>query len=373
MPLTRRTMLRLLSGAALLPHTLRAAKAPGPRLWIGTGTDATGSHGIYVADWDPATGTLGEPLLALALTSPTFLARNAESSRLYAISEATDGTVHACSAQPTGALVLINTQAAQGAGPAHISVHPGGRAVFVANYGGGSITSYAVREDGGLSAPVSHFRYAEPGRQSHAHAVTPSPDGRWLLVNDLGLDRILVYHVDPATAVLTANDPPGWSARAGSGPRHLAFHPNGRWCYSVNESDSTVDLLQWDTSTGRLGTLGPFVSTLPPGWPPHTAFCSEILMSPDGAFVYVGNRRNETIAMLSVDAQNGSLTLRQLAPHGGKTARHLTLDPGGRWLLVADQDSGGIVVLRRNPHTGLLSAPTQTRALASPQCLVFST
>ncbi len=354
-----------------MSRSLLAAPAP-TRLWIGTGTDKTGSRGIYRADWDPATGRVGEPVLAAEIPSPTFLARSSDDSHLYALSEIAEGKVSAFRTGPANTLSLLNSQSAEGAGPAHVALHPDGRSLYLANYGGGSITSYVVHADGSLSAPISHFQYGDAGKPSHAHCCTPSPDGRWLLVNDLGLDRILIYRIDAATARLTANEPPYWSSRPKAGPRHTAFHPNRRWVYSVNELDSTVDLLAWDSANGTLQRKAEPVSTLPPDWPAHTAFCSEVIVSPDGKFVYIGNRRNATIAMLPVDQHDGSLTLKQLAPHGGKTARHITLDPTARWLLVADQDSGGIVVLSRNPRTGALSAPLQTRLIGSPQCLVFS-
>ncbi len=365
MLISRRALLSLLPAAALLPRAV-----PALRLFIGTGA-GSGSLGIYEAEFHPGDGSMSSPVLALALPSPTFLALAPHTARLYTLAEGAGGGVSACRIGAGGTLTLENRQPSLGDGPTHLSVHPSGRAVFVTNYTGGSVTSYAVGADGALSAPVSHFVYTEAGKTSHAHCVTPSPDGGWLLVSDLGLDRIVVYRVDPATAVLTPATPPFWSARAGAGPRHTAFHPNGRWVYSVNELDSTVDHLGWDAAAGRLQTIGGPVSTLQASRPSHTAFASEILVSPDGRFVYAGNRRDETVAVLAVEPSTGAPRLIQTAPHGGKTARHLTLDPTGGWLLAADQDSGGVAVLRRDAATGMLSGPVGTTALGSPQCLVF--
>ncbi len=371
MTITRRTLLSLLPGALLLPGEVLAAPTFMHTLWIGTGTDHPGSKGIYAAQWDEATGHIGTPVLAAEVVSPTFLARNPKGTALYALSEMDPGKVTAYRTQTPASLTKLNEQPSLGAGPAHVSVHPSGRSVFVANYGGGSITSYAVEHDGSLSAPVSHFVYSEPGKQSHAHCVTPSPDDKWLVANDLGLNRLLVYRVNGATGELVPNQQPSLQMHAGAGPRHFVFHPNGRWAYSVNESDSTADSFAWNSTHGTLQQTGT-VSTLPPDWPKNTAFPSEILVSPDGRFVYVGNRRNETIAMLTVNPANGTLSLQQLQPHGGISARHVTLSPTSRWLLVANQDSGNIVVMARDPQTGKLSSPSQTLALASPQCLVFS-
>lgn len=376
--LSRRTLLYSLPIAAASARTLFAAAPASGTIYVGTGTGkGSNSKGIYFASWDSATGEIGKLELAAELASPTFLAINPKAPHLYAISESKAATVTAFDIPAGGGkLTSIDDRSAMGGGPAHVSVNHDGRSVFVANYGGGSITSFRVEKNGGLSPAVSHFQYtavdSTPEHAApHAHCVTPSPDGRWLIVNDLGSDRILVYRLNPATGELTPNDPPFWQARNKSGPRHFAFHPNGRWAYNVNELDSTVDLLYWDAKRGSLTPHSNFISTLPADFPKDTAFCSEILVSPDGRFVYVGNRRNETVAVLDVDPKDGTVTLAQLAPHGGKSARHVTLDPTGRWLLVANQDSNGIVVMRRDVKTGKLSDPVHTYAIDSPQCLVF--
>jgi 6-phosphogluconolactonase len=376
--LSRRTLLYSLPIAAASARNLFAAPPAPGILYVGTGTGKdSNSKGIYVAPWNSTTGEIGDLTLSAELASPTFLAINPKAAYLYAISESKAATVTAFGI-PSGAgkLTYINDSSAVGRGSAHVSVNHDGRSVFVANYGGGSIASFLVEKNGGLSPAVSHFQYTPVDdtpehKAPHAHCVTPSPDGRWLIVNDLGSDRILVYHLNPATAELTPNDPPFWAARNKSGPRHFVFHPNGRWAYNVNELDSTVDLLYWDAKRGTLTPHGNFISTLPADFPKDTAFCSEILVSPDGRFVYVGNRRNETIAVLNVNPKDGTVVLAQLVPHGGKSARHVTLDPSGRWLLVANQDSNGIVVMRRDAATGKLSEPVHTYAIDSPQCLVF--
>ena len=380
--LTRRSILNALPAAALLPRALTAhAAVPRMRLLIGTGTASPStSKGIYVADWNPKTGELGAPTLLADLESPTWLALAPRAPRLYALSEIKAGKATAFDLRLESAVTLekLNEQSSEGEGPAHVSVNVDGRSAFVSNYGSGSLTSYKIDKSGALSAPVTHIQYtpvdADPiHAKPHAHEATPSPDGRFLLVNDLGSDRILVYKIDAGSGKLTPNSIPFWQGRLKSGPRHLTFHPNGKWVYNVNELDSTVDLLNWNNIRGTLTTHGEPVSTLPVGFPKDTAFCSEILTSPDGRFVYVGNRRNETIAKLDVNPDTGALILSQLAPHGGKTARHVTLDPSGRFLLVALQDSNGIAVLSRNQSTGELSDPIHTYAIDSPQCLVFTT
>ena len=384
--MTRRAVLRTLPAAAALPHAIYShASVPAlpARLLIGTGGDEKStSKGIYLADWNTKTGEVGAINLAIEVDSPTWLALSPHAPRVYAVSESKADRVSAFDLHhdKAGALTLtkINDQPSAGGGPTHVSVNHDGKSAFVANYGGGSLTSYKIEADGSLSAPVSHFQTtpvdaAPEHKQPHIHESTPSPDGRFLLVNDLGSDRIWIYHIDPATATLTPAAQPFWQGRNKSGPRHLTFHPNKRWVYNVNELDATVDLLLWDAKAGTLTTQGQAVSTLAPDFPKNTAFPSEVLTSPDGRFVYVGNRRNETIAMLTVDQKTGALTLGQIAPHGGVTARHVTLDPTGRFLLVAAQDSGGVIVMGRDQASGKLTEPLHTYKVSSPQCLVFTT
>ena len=381
--LTRRSMLRASAAVAALPRSIYAhAATPRTRLLIGTGTvSPSNSKGIYLADWDPATGAISNITLSAALESPTWLALSPRAPYLYALSEIDAGKVTAFDLRhgkgDSLTLQHLNEQSTEGAGPAHVAVNVDGRSVFASNYGSGSLTSYTVEKTGALSAPVSHFQYtpvdADPVHaKPHAHEATPSPDGRFLLVDDLGSDRIWIYHIEQSTGKLTANSPAFWQGPHASGPRHLTFHPNGKWVYNVNELDSTVDLLYWDAAAGTLTSHGDPVSTLPADFPKGKAFCSEILTSPDGRFVYAGNRRQETIAVLDVDPSDGSVKLAQLAPHGGENARHVTLDPTGQFLLVALQSSNGIVVMRRDASTGRLSDPLHTTAIDSPQCLVFT-
>jgi 6-phosphogluconolactonase (cycloisomerase 2 family) len=192
-----------------------------------------------------------------------------------------------------------------------------------------------------------------------------------VLVNDLGIDRIFIYHLNQATAEMTPGDPPFWSAKPGSGPRHLAFHPNGSWIYSVNELTSTVDMLRWDKKRGTLTQFGS-ASTLKEGFPPDTAFAGEILCSHDSRNVYVGNRvADDTIAVFDVNPHTGMLSLIQLAENSGKNPRHVALDPSGRWIVISDQDSGSIVVLERDLNSGRLSGTKHTYNLDTVQFAGF--
>jgi 6-phosphogluconolactonase (cycloisomerase 2 family) len=381
--IARRTFLASLPAAALATRSTFAApkKTVSKRIYIGTGGRGP-TAGIYTADWNAATGEIGPITQASNVASPSFIAtfQNGADTFVYAVTEAGRGNskITALKAVDGGkTLQVLNDSPSNGGGPTHIAVSPDGRSVYVANYGGGSVTSYHVRPDGSLSAPVSHFQFTGSGpykgRQEgpHTHSVNPSPDGKWLLVNDLGIDRIMVYRVNPATAELTPNEPAFYAGRPGSGPRHVAWNPNGKFVYVANELDSTVDTLSWDAKTGTLKSIQ-YLSSLKEGFPPNTAFVGEILSSSDGRNVYAGNRvADDTIAVFDVDKKTGKLTQVQLAEGGGKNARHVAIDPTQHWIVISHVDSNDLVVLERNLKTGRLSAPVHTYPQNKPMCVVF--
>ncbi len=368
-------------GSTRMPLALAAEPAP-KRIYLGTRGRGPG-NGIFTADWNAETGEIGDLSLAAEVINPTFLAqfhRPGGAAYIYTVSEVSgpDAKVSAFVTTPgSGTLKLLNQQPAGGDGPTHLSVSPDGKTVLVANYGGGSVSSFHVETDGSLSPAVSHFQFTGYGpykeRQDapHTHSAVTSPDGRYALVNDLGLDRIMIFHLNSSTAEMTPADPPFWAARPGSGPRHLAWNPNGRIVYGTNELDSTVETLAWSENPPGLRSLG-HVSSLPPGFPPNTAFVGEIAASLDGRNVYAGNRiAVHTIAVFDVDPASALLTQVQLAPSGGKNCRHITLDPSGRWMAISHQDSKDITVLERDRMTGRLSPPRHTYPAPTPQCVIF--
>ncbi|HEX3473093.1 MAG TPA: lactonase family protein, partial [Silvibacterium sp.] len=263
-----------------------------------------------------------------------------------------------------------------GAGTCHVEVDRTGRAVFCANYTGGSAASFHVKDGGGLSEAVSHFQYsghgpnAERQEAPHAHRVTVTPENKFVLVNDLGLDCIHIYKLEAATAVLTPHDPPQWVAVPGSGPRALRFHPNGRWAYCVHELISAVEVLRWD---GRAGTLTPVqeVRMTPDDYTKGDATGSEIVVDRAGRFAYAANRGVDQLVSFGVDPTTGKLTMLARTSCGGKTPRHIALDPTERWLLVANQGSDTIAVFRRDVKTGLLAETGKEFSIVKPQCLVF--
>jgi 6-phosphogluconolactonase len=226
-----------------------------------------------------------------------------------------------------------------------------------------------------LSPAVSFFQYGgsgpDPARQKgpHAHRVTVSPDNRFLLVNDLGLDAIHIYRLDAATAKLTANEPAVWKSAPGAGPRALRFHPNGKFAYCVTEMASGVVALRWDAQHGSLETVQE-VGMRPPEFQGTTGG-SDIVIDREARFAYATDRFDDIVATFSISPADGKLTLLNRVSCGGKVPRHLTLDPGGHWLLVANQASDNIAVLGRDRQTGHLTEAAKSFPLSKPQCLVF--
>jgi 6-phosphogluconolactonase len=349
-------------------------------LFVGTQTDSSTSRGIYSFAFDDRRGELHPLGLAAETPNPRFIALSPDRKFLFAANELetfagrNSGSLTSFSLERrTGKLQAVNTVSTQGTGPCNVAVDSEGRCVFTANFTGGSVSSFRVMKDGRLSEAVSHFQFEghgpNPQRQTgpHAHRVTVSPDRRFLLVNDLGLDCIHIYRLNSITAQLAPHDPPRWVGEPGSGPRALRFHPNGRWCYCVCEMASTVTTLEWNVSTGRLTTLQTTrlvtTPTLPGG--------SDIVLASDVRFAYVANRGDGFVATLSIDRRRGTLSLLERIPTGGKIPRHLALCPSGRWLLVANQDSDSIAVIRRDQVTGELAKERQLNPISRPQCVVF--
>jgi 6-phosphogluconolactonase len=377
---SRRSFLARISALAMATR-LRGWAAPPERLiFAGTYTEKGSSQGIYAFAWDGDAGTLTPLGLAAATVNPSFLAVSPDRRHLYAVNEVDEfqgkksGSVSSF-AVAGDKLKLINVVSSQGTGPCNVAVDYTGKAVFVANYGGGSAASFKVMNGGRLSKAVSSFQYtghgADAERQTapHTHCTTVSRDNRYVLVNDLGLDRVSVYHLDPRSARLTANTPPWYEALPGSGPRSFAFHPSGRWAYSLNEIASTLDVLTWDAERGSLTRIQN-ISTLPEGFKSSNT-AATVAVDSAGRFVYASNRGDNSVAVFSIDDREGTLKAIQHLDCGGKTPRHFALDPGNQWLLVANQDSSNIVVFARNARTGLLSPTGNQYSLGSPVCLVF--
>ena len=350
-------------------------------VYFGTYTGAK-SKGIYVSHFDPATGRLTDPGLAVATASPSFLALHPSRRFLYAAGETSIlngkrvGAVAAFSVNAkTGRLTLLDRQSSGGAGPCHVAVDQSGKCLLVANYGDGTIAALPIRADGGLAVPGTVIQHqgssVNPERQAgpHAHFIIPDPADQFALACDLGLDQVLVYRFDPAKALLVPNDPPFAPVKPGSGPRHLAFHPSGRFVFLSSEMGSTLTAFAYDAKRGALKELQT-VSTLPDAFTGNKSG-AEVQVHPNGKFVYASNRGHDSIAVFGFDAGNGKLTYVENQATQGKTPRHFAIDPTGQWLLAENQDSDSIVVFRVDAKTGRLSAAGQTISVGAPVCAIF--
>jgi 6-phosphogluconolactonase (cycloisomerase 2 family) len=350
-------------------------------------------HGIHLFRVDRATGVLtpaGEHVMG---NSPSSLAVNAAGTRMYSANETDrlgkdkEGTVSAFTInRAEGKLEPLNTVGSGGSGPTYVSVHPSGRFVLAANYFGGSVAVLPVLENGRLgnatdikadtgkvgptkatNAPKGS--HAISGHdQAHAHMIQADPSGRFVLHVDLGLDKIVVWKFDEKKGTLTANDPPAVSLPPGDGPRHFDFHPNGRWLYSIQEEGSTVVRFDYDADTGRL-TARQSISTLPAGFA-GSNFCSEILVSGDGKFLYAGNRLHDSIGIFSIGAA-GELKYVGEEWTRGNYPRSFAFEPTGRFLYCCNQRSDNVAVFQVDRKTGGLSFTGQYTPVGNPSCVVF--
>ena len=391
-PIPRRRALvgvLLASVAPLLPSLPQASAAePGRLVYFGTYTGAPPQGaGIYVARFDADRGTLTQPQLAAELRNPSYLASHPTKPLLYAVSEVADaggkptGSVVALAIDPaSGMLTTLNHQPSGGGGPCAVSVDPSGRAVLAANYGGGSSVCLGIDADGRLrpalpGSPGGFIQHegksVNQGRQEgpHGHSIDPSPDGRFAVVCDLGIDKVLIHSLDAASATISPHA--ATAVAPGAGPRHFAFHPDGRHAYAINELDLTVTAFDFDP---REGTLKPVqtLSTLPDEITDRAGFSTaEIAVHPSGKFLYGSNRGHDSIAMFAIDQPTGRLTFLGVEPIRGKTPRNFALDPSGKWLLAAGQDSHSVSIFTIDQTSGRLSFTGRTTPVPAPVCITF--
>ncbi|AWK89153.1 lactonase family protein [Azospirillum thermophilum] len=383
--------------AGTLPAGGRAALAAagGTRTLAYVGTYTDRGKGIHLLEVNRDSGALTALKTFSDVPSPSSLVLSPDRRFLYAVSEITDyqgakaGSVSAFAIDPaTGDLRLLNTVSSEGAAPCHIGMDPQGRYVFVANYEGGNAAVMPVKPDGSLdkashvqpiSGPLGPERAkdAPPGSFAisghdapHAHMADLDPTGRFLLLSDLGTDRIFLYRFDREKGTLTPNDPPFVQAAPGAGPRHFAFHPNGTVAYSLNEEASTVDVMAYDAQRGAL-TIRQTLSTLPKGFE-GTNFASEIAVSADGRFVYAGNRLHDTIAIFAA-AGDGALTYQGQEWTRGSYPRHFDVEPGGKFLYVLHTRSDNITSFAVDRQTGGLTFTGRFTGIGNPSKIVFLT
>ncbi len=339
-------------------------------------TQNPGKMGITVAEFDSKTGKLGVPTLAAETRDPAHFTLSEDGARLYMCNTGTPGGVSAFSVdRKSGVLKLLNFKESKGRGPSYVSVDGSGRYVLDANYGGGFVEIYSLAKDGSLdtqTAFVEHSGSSVHARQNkpYAHWFRTDPSNQFGLVADLGIDQIVVYRFDSTTGKLTPNDPPAAKTPPGTGPRHLVFHPNGKWLYGIAELANQVMAFHWD---GGKGTLTPFqsVNTLADGFSqPSTA--AEIAIHENGKFLYASNRGEDSLVVYAIDAKSGELSLRQRVPSRGKVPRYFSFDPSNRWLLVSNQEGANVSVFGVDGSTGELAAVGEPVSLIKPMAVVFA-
>ena len=349
-------------------------------------------QGIHIFQIDRRTGSLTPSGVFELGTSPCALFLTAAGARLYSANEtdrvgdAKEGTVSAYAINPIdGKLQLLNSVASGGSGPTYVSIHPSGRFLFVANYFGGSVAVLPILADGSLgeasdvkrdagtigparatNAPPGSFAFSGHDR-THAHMIQADPAGRYVLHVDLGLDAIFVWALDAERGVLTPGPSPKMALPPGDGPRHFHFHPNGRWLYSIQEEGSTIVRFDYEAATGRL-TARQTISTLPPGFA-GSNFCSEVLVSGDGRFVYAGNRLHDSIAIFSV-GDDGDLKYVGEEWTRGNYPRSFGFDPSGQFLYCCNQRGDNVAVFEVDRERGGLNFTGHYAAVGNPSMIV---
>ena len=350
-------------------------------VYFGTNTSGE-SKGIYVSTLDETTGALSPPRLAAAIGSPGFLAMHPSKPLVYSVAanRASDGAwkdeVAAFAVQEDGRLALLNTRPSGGYGPCHVSVDASGRVLLLANYSGGNVVSYLIGDDGSLGPAASTVQHqgssVNPQRQKepHPHGIYPDPTQTRAYVPDLGLDKVLIYRLDATSGRLSPNTPAYATTEAGGGPRHLAFHPNGRYVYVNLELTSRVAAYRVDAANGALEGFQ-VVSSLPTGTRAEGNSTAETLVHPSGRFLYVSNRGHDSIAVFAIDPQDGSLRFVETTSTGGRSPRSFGIVPGGRFLVAANQNSGNVTVFHVDPERGTLTRAGGEVAVDRPTYVRF--
>jgi 6-phosphogluconolactonase len=352
-------------------------------VYVGTYTTDGRSKGIYLLMMARQTGALRVVGPAAETTEPSFLTLAPGGPFVYAVNETTEyegkpsGAISAfIRDRGTGALTFINKLPTGGGAPCYVSLDGTSKFVLVANYVGGSVAVFSRGKDGGMADMTSFVQHVGHGpdadRQSspHAHCIMPDPSNRFVLVADLGLDRVFVYGFDAKSGKLSAAPVTEAVMASGAGPRHLAFHPNGRILYVVNELDSTVSTLRYDKGTGKLTILQTVPSVSEPVIGRNAP--ADVHVHPSGRFLYMSNRGHDSIAAFAIDKSTHTLRPLQLEATGGKWPRNFAIDPSGRFLFVANQRSNSIVTHRINAATGKLTPTGGSVELPAPVCIRFA-
>lgn len=350
-------------------------------IWIGSYAEPN-DPGITRLRLDSQAATLNKTAEFSGIRNPSFLALDKSGSTLYAVSEVeetkgeTSGELIALTLAEPGDSPVLKEAASRltlGAVPCFVMLDPAEKWLAVSNYSGQSAVLYPIGADKLPGPPSVRFRHTGTGpnadRQeaAHPHASVFSPDGNYLFVPDLGIDKIMVYTYDEPTRDWVGHDAVGLAP--GAGPRHFRFHPSGRAAFAVNELDNTVTRFAYEPATGTLTRLES-LSTLPASFQGET-YCAEIAVSPDGRFVYVSNRGHDSIAVFRLDGTTGELQAAGHVSTRGRTPRNFALSPDGAWLVAANQDSDTVVLFRIDAGSGLPVYAGSETSVGKPVCVLF--
>ena len=385
-PVSRRAFIATASGlaAGLAAGCARPGRRGNEELLVhvGTYTDRGRTEGVYLFRMHPDTGALRPVGAAAVGPNPSFLAVHPGHRFLYAVNEVgqwegrPSGGVSAFSVEPeSGALTPLGSRPSGGGAPCYVSVDRTGRSALVATYMGGNVSVLPIGADGALGEATALVQHQGTGpnasrqERPHAHCIIPDPSNRYALAADLGIDRVMVYRFDDRAGTLSPAATPFAAMPPGAGPRHLAFHPSGRYLYVVNELDLTLGALRWDGDAGTLAPLAmlPLLERRPAG----DLSAADLHVAPSGRFLYASVRGDNSLSVLSLDAAGTTPTLVQRVSTGGNWPRNFALDPSGRLLFVANQRSNSIVAFRVDQATGRLTPTGQQVEVPSPVCIRF--
>lgn len=348
-------------------------------VYVGTYTDGK-SKGIYLFRLNPETGKLTPEGLAAESPNPSFIAIHPSKKYLYAANELSNydgqnsGAVSSyLRDQKTGKLTFLNRQSTKGSGTCHLVVDKTGKYVLFANYNSGSVGAMPIHPDGSLAPACAFVQHKgssiNKDRQEgpHGHSINLDASNKHAYAADLGLDKILIYRFDSNDGSLKPNNPPFASIAPGSGPRHFAFHPSGRFAYVISEMANTVTAFSYASATGGLTEIQT-IGSLPEGFS-GTSYTAEVVVHPSGKFLYGSNRGHDSIAIFKIDEATGKLALLGTEPTQGKFPRNFVVDPTGTTLIAENQDSDSLVVFRIDPATGLLKPTGQVCEVGKPVCI----
>lgn len=359
-----------------LAGTAAAPQNSGPAsyfVYIGTRAD-----GIYGYRFSPASGQFDSLGMAMKLELPTWLAKSPDAPILYATNEVgndgkSNGSLSSLRLDAhTGELELLNKVSAGGGGTTHLAIDKAGRFLLAANFGSGQVVAFRINKDGSIgqqTALVQHTAPVGSRSRSHAHEVVLDTDNRYVIVPDLGLDRVYTYKLDSETGALTPGATPFLECPAGAEPRHFAFHPGGRFAYLIEESGAAIVTFDYNKTAGSLKPIQT-ISILPDNFT-GTKSGAEVWVEPKGRFLYAANRSDDTLLVFAIDAEHGTLTFVQRVSANGKSPRFIASDPTGKLLLAADVLSNQVVVFNIDPATGKLTASGQTLNVPMPTHFLF--